>query len=197
LFVNYSRETILAECARRGLAVPDGDPLPAWIISLLVMLTSEGLYEIPVWRDVLGLWLRLEQLNGYTIGVDLTEIPDLYPSTAMGWFNNRRSINWRPRCDKYGTCETQVLAAYQYWRYLQPSWRIGGEGFVRGDEGDFSALSMLGLDGWPTVLVAFFFAAGDFCGGGGVEVSEDWVTYVGDIKTAMGGLLAQSVVRAN
>jgi hypothetical protein len=189
----YSREAVLTKFEHRGVPLPDKNTLPDWVLSLLLLLTSEGLYDVPVWRDVLTLWLQLEQLNGYAVGTNLIDIPDLYPATALGWFNSRRSISWRPRCDNYGSFELQTIAAGQYWRYLQPSWRVNGEGFVGGEVGDFSALSMPGLDGWPNVLVAFFFAAGDFGAEGGAEISEGWLIHVNDIKVAMGGLLAQSV----
>jgi hypothetical protein len=147
-----------------------------------------------VWRDVLNLWLQLEQLSGYAMGSALSEIPDAYPDTALGWFNSRRSINWRPRCEIYGSCEVQAHAAHSYWRYLQPSWRVDEKGVIGGGVGDFSALRLSGLDGWPNILVPFFFAAGDFWAGNGVEVSEAWLCYVQDIKTTMGCILEQGVV---
>jgi hypothetical protein len=191
---HYSRELMLQDFTDQGITMPDGAPPPDWILSLLSLLTGENICGVLVWRDVLNLWLQLEQLGGYAIGNALSEIPDLFPDTALGWFNNRRSVNWRPRCDDYGGCEVQVHAAYRYWRYLQPSWRVDEEGVVGGDAGDFSALCMSGLDGWPNILVAFFFAAGDFWAGNGTEVSDAWICYVQDIKIAMGGILAQGVI---
>jgi hypothetical protein len=158
------------------------------------MLTKSNLCGVSVWKEVLNLWLRLEQLSGYTMGDDVTEIPDLYPHTTVGWYNSRRSVNWRPRCEDYGSCDQQVKAAYLYWRSLQPSWRVDHEGVVGGDTGDFTMLCMSGIDGWPNILAAFFFAAGDFWSGNAFEVSDRWLHCIQDIKVAMVGILAQGVV---
>jgi hypothetical protein len=193
---SHRRERILFQVYCSGVSLPRSvtpDLVPEWILSMLSLITSHNICDHLMWQGLVNCWLWIESANGYDIGTPLRDIPDTFPHTAIGWFNRRRAVNWRPNTDKYGSPQEQVRAVHRYWHDLQPNWRIQRDGTISGWyvpyptddvwQGDYSVFHFGGIDGWPNIIVPLFFAAGEFWEGNGFpEFSDEWHACVSDIS---------------
>lgn len=136
------------------------------------------------WDDLVKLWEHFETQHEPTMSQNLAS--KYRPRVVGDWIQRARAATYRPSID----LEKYPAQFSQWWRSLQPGWRIRkGKGLVK-DSGDLEVLRRSGSNGMLSVMAALFFwgvALGPARAG-----NLAWCDEVRDVKWVLEQLVAQS-----
>lgn len=167
-------------------APTSSEKVPVWFTSARSLLRSKDLGE--TWTQVLGLWEEFERSHDF---VEVMKLPSAHrPPCVSEWLKRARVATYRPRT-KEGERFTDVKFAQEFgewWKTLQPDWRLEEDGSLSCGTGDWSILERPGLNGFLSVLAALFFW------GDSVEVgsSSSWSRWVEDVRLVLSYMVDNS-----
>ncbi|PPQ81800.1 hypothetical protein CVT26_010043 [Gymnopilus dilepis] len=138
----------------------------------LVMLTSVAWHR--GWDMLISEWLHFEGI--YQFKGTCKFKPTHRPSVVSDWIKRARSSTYRPQID----ARKFQKEFWTWWAFIQPQWRSIKDGDApQVVKGNWDAVDVPGVNGWPSVLVALFFWGNAL--GANWKTTASWMNAVEDV----------------
>ncbi|KAJ7858431.1 hypothetical protein B0H13DRAFT_1901814 [Mycena leptocephala] len=168
--------TAAVDIGEKGNAGAKGKPadgVPKWVTEAqkgLKIIASDGGEE--EWMALTNLWYKLEASTNFTTGKSL---PSKGRPRAVAWWIQRARKGTPPIAD----VEEFAEQWREWWRVLNPEWRVGDKGKMRREGGsDWGALKVPGVNGLLSVLMCLKWWKGVLAAGAG---DSGWKDAVDDV----------------